>query len=135
EDDDDLVHVGGHRLELAASVRAAQLAGARQSGDDHPLALVAGAPDNAVAGDQGGQVGAQMAAADDAVVALDIHLHAEVGNHQAMLLRPQVAPFQLFAHAFLAPRSAGGALFLDLGDAPALPAGELAFGHAGAVLV
>ena len=135
EDDDDQVDVGGHRLEQAAHVRAAQLGVARQLRDDHAVALVARAPDHAITGDQGRQVGAQVAALDLAgqlaFQCLDLDLHAEVGDHQAGLFRAQVAAFQLIEQARFALGRAGGTLLLDFLDAPALPAGQLAFGHEG----
>ena len=137
EDDDDQVDVGRHRLELAMVVRPAQLGAARHLRDDHADALVAGAPHHAIAGDQRRQVGAQVAAEDlagrFAVLGLDLDLHTEVGDHQAQLLRPQVATLQLLQHMLLAFGGAGGALALDLFDAPVLAAVELAFGHEGSV--
>src|SRR5690606_20124648 len=62
EDDDNLVDVGSHWLELPAAIRTAQLGVTRQLGDNHAVALIAGAPDYAIAGYQGRQVGAQVAA-------------------------------------------------------------------------
>ncbi|MCY1401364.1 hypothetical protein D9M71_164810 [compost metagenome] len=62
---------------------------------------------------------------------LDFHLYAEVGDHQAGLLRAEIAALELFEHARFPLGCAGGALFLNLLDAPALPAGQLAFGHGG----
>ena len=103
ENNDDQVDVGRHGFEQATHVRAAQLGAAWQLRDDHPDALVAGAPDHAVAGDQRGQVGAQVAAADltglFAIHCLDLDLNAEVGDHQADLLRAQVTTLQLVEHA------------------------------------
>ncbi|MNQ48260.1 hypothetical protein D3C85_621330 [compost metagenome] len=133
EDDDDLVDVGRHRLEHAAHVRSAQFRAARQLGDDHADALVAGAPHHAVTGDQHRQVGAQVTAeylaGQFALQRLDFDLHTEVGDHQAVLFRAEIAAFQLVHRARLALAGAGGAFFLDLFDAPALPAAQLAFGH------
>ncbi len=133
EDDDDQVDVGRHRLELAAGVGTTQFGVARQLRDDHADALVARAPYHAVAGDQRRQVGAQVAAEDLATVlaflCFDLDLHAEVRDHQAELLRPQIAAFQFFQRARFAACRAGGAFFLDFLDAPVLAAVELAFGH------
>ena len=96
-------------------------------------ALVARAPDHAVAGDQCRQVGPQVAAehlpAVFALQCLDLDLYAEMRDDQPGLFRAQVAALQLLEGTALATRGTGGALFLDLLDAPALPAVELAFGH------
>ena len=62
---------------------------------------------------------------------VDLDLHAEVGDHQAGLFRAQVAAFQLIEQARFALGRASGTLLLDFLDAPALPAGQLAFGHEG----
>ena len=133
EHDDDGVDVGRHRLELVATVWAAQLTVARQLRDDHADTLVAGAPDYAVAGYQGRQVGAQVAAADlscqFAIQCLDFHLHAEVGDDQTQLFGAQFAAFKGFQGVGFAFGRAGSAFFLNLLDAPVLPAVELAFGH------
>jgi hypothetical protein len=52
-----------------------------------------------------------------------------VRDHQARLLRPQVAALQFFHRRGLAFGGAGGAFALDLFDAPVLTTIELAFGH------
>lgn len=129
EDDDDAVDVGRHRLEQPAHVRAAQLGAARQLRDDHADALVAGAPDHLVASHQCRQVGAQVTAGNLAVGGLDLYLNPEMSDHLAGLLRSQVAALQLFHGTRLATGRPGRAFFLDLFDAPALPAGQVAFGH------
>ncbi|MCY1443217.1 hypothetical protein D9M71_596190 [compost metagenome] len=64
-----------------------------------------------------------------AFLGLDFHLHAEVGDYQAVLLGAEVAAFQLIQRAGFALGGAGGAFFLDFFDAPALPAGEVTLGH------
>ena len=133
EDNDDQVDIGRHGLELTAHVRPAQLRMPRQLRDDDADALVARAPDHAVAGDQCRQVGPQVAAehlpAVFALQCLDLDLYAEMRDDQPGLFRAQVAALQLLEGTALATRGTGGALFLDLLDAPALPAVELAFGH------
>ena len=63
----------------------------------------------------------------------DLDLDAEVGDHQAVLFRAEITAFQLVDGARFALGGAGGAFFLDLLDAPALPAAQLAFGHDGSV--
>ncbi|MNZ41332.1 hypothetical protein D3C78_588800 [compost metagenome] len=114
-------------------VRPAQLGAARHLRDDYANALVAGTPDHAVTGDQRRQVCAQVAAeylaCRLAVLGLHLDLHAKVSDHQAQLLRPQVAPFKLLQRMLLAFGSASGAFVLDLFDTPVLAAIELAFGH------
>ena len=133
ENDDDQIDVRRHCLELAAAVRPAEFAVAWQLRDDHAAALIVRAPDNAVAGDQGRQVGATMAAeylsGEFAVQRLDLKLHTKVRDHQAVLLFSQITTLQFGVHPRLALGCAGGALFLDLLDAPALASGEVAFGH------
>lgn len=118
EDDDDLIDVGCHRLELAAHVGATQFAVSRQLRDDHAIALIAGAPDHLITGDQCRQVGAQVAAkhlaGQLALQALDFHLNAEVGDDQAGLLRPQIAAFEGFHGLRFTFGSAGSAFALNL---------------------
>ena len=139
EDDDDHVDVGRDRLELATAVRTAQLGVARQLRDDHPDALVAGTPDDLVAGHQRRQVGAQVAAehlaGQFAFESLDLDLDAKVGDDQAGLLGTEVATFQRLHGAGFAFGGAGGALALNLFDAPVLTTIELAFGHGCSVLI
>ncbi|MNM72368.1 hypothetical protein D3C76_1364020 [compost metagenome] len=114
-------------------VGAAQFGAARHLCDDHANALIAGAPHHSVAGDQCRQVGAQVAAENlacrFAVLGFHLDLYAEVGNHQAQLLWPQVAAFQLLQRVLLAFGGACGAFVLDFFDTPVLAAIELAFGH------
>ncbi|MCY1442418.1 hypothetical protein D9M71_587840 [compost metagenome] len=62
---------------------------------------------------------------------LDLDLDAEMGDYQAGLLGAEVAAFEFVERTGFALGRTGGALFLDLLDAPALPATELAFGHGG----
>ena len=64
-----------------------------------------------------------------AFLSLNFNLYAEVSDDQAGLFRAEIAALELFHSARFPPRSACGAFFLDLLDAPALPAVELAFGH------
>ncbi|MNE83481.1 hypothetical protein D3C80_1803000 [compost metagenome] len=64
-----------------------------------------------------------------AVLGLHFYLHTEVRDHQAQLLRPQVATLQFLQHVLLAFGGASGALALDFFDPPVLAAIELAFGH------
>ncbi len=131
--DHDHVDVGRYRLELATAVGAAQFGAARQLGDDHADALVAGAPDHLVAGDQRRQVGAQVAAEHQArefaFQRLDFDLHTEVRNYQARLFGAQVAALERFHGGGFTFGGAGGAFTLNLFDAPVLATIELAFGH------
>ncbi len=83
----------------------------------------------ALAGHQCRQVGAQVTAGNLAVGGLDLYLNPEMSDHLAGLLRSQVAALQLFHGTRLATGRPGRAFFLDLFDAPALPAGQVAFGH------
>ena len=129
EDDHQAVDVGRHRLEQAAHVRPADFRAARQLGDDDAIALEAGAKHHPVAGDQGRQVGAQVTALQLAFVILDLHLNAEVGDHQALLLRSQIAAFEFVDQLGFALFRAGGAFGLDFLDPPALATGQVAFGH------
>jgi hypothetical protein len=133
EDDHDHVDVGRNRLELATAVRPAEFGVARQLGDDHADALVAGTPDHSVAGYQRRQVGAQVATENlaglFAIHGLDFDLHAEVRDHQTVLFRAQVAALKCFDSRGLAFGGAGGAFALNLFDAPVLTTIELAFGH------
>ncbi|MNY39939.1 hypothetical protein D3C86_1746500 [compost metagenome] len=96
-------------------------------------ALVAGAPDHAIAGDHGRQVGAQVTAkhlaGQFAVLGFDFDLYAKMGDHQAELFRAEVAALEGLHGLRLALGRAGGAFALNFVDAPALPAVELAFGH------
>jgi hypothetical protein len=84
-----------------------------------------------VAGDQRRQVGAQVAAehlaGEFAVLGLDFDLHTEVRDHQARCSGPRSPPSS--ASTALAFGGAGGALALNLFDAPVLATIELAFGH------
>ncbi|MCY1182998.1 hypothetical protein D9M73_235830 [compost metagenome] len=131
--DDDHVDVGRHRLELTTAVRAAQLGVARQLRHDHADTLVAGTPDHLIAGHQRRQVGAQVAteylAGQFAVAGLDLDLHTEVRDHQAVLFRAQIAALKCLDSRGLAFGGAGSAFALNLFDAPVLAAIELAFGH------
>ena len=71
----------------------------RQLRDDDADALVARAPDHAVAGDQCRQVGPQVAAehlpAVFALQCLDLDLYAEMRDDQPGLFRAQVSALQL----------------------------------------
>lgn len=137
EHDHDQVDVGCHRLELTMVVRPAQLGAARHLRHDYADALVTRTPHDTVAGDQCWQVCAQMAAehlaCGFAILSFNFYLHAEVRDHQAQLLRPQVATFQFLQCMLLAFGRASGALALDFFDPPVLAAIELAFGHEGTV--
>ena len=133
EDDNDQVDVSGDWLELAARVGSAEFGLARQLRDDDADALVTWPPDHSIAGHQCWQVCPQVAAEDLTTVlaflSLDFDLHAEVGDDQAGLFRAEIAALEFLHCARFTARRASGALFLDLLDAPALPAVELAFGH------
>lgn len=48
-----------------------------------------------------------------AILSFNFYLHAEVRDHQAQLLRPQVATFQFLQCMLLAFGRASGALALD----------------------
>ncbi len=133
EHDHDHVDVGGHRLELTAAVGAAQLGGARQLGNDHADALVAGTPHDFVARDQRRQVGAQVATGhrtgEFAFERLDFDLHTKVRDYQARLFGAQVAALERFHGGGFTFGGAGSAFALNLFDAPILATIELAFGH------
>ena len=133
EDDHDHVDVGRDWLELAATVRATEFGVARQLRNDHPDTLVAGTPDHLIAGDQRGQIGAQVAAeylaGQFAVAGFDLDLHTEVRDHQPGLFGAKIAALECFHGRGFAFGGAGGAFALNLFDAPVLATIELAFGH------
>ena len=133
EHDHNHIDVGGYRLELAPAVGATQFSGARQLGDDHADALVAGTPHDFVAGYQRRQVSAQVAteyfACEFAFERLDFDLHTEVRDHQAGLFGAQVAALERFHGGGFTFGGASGAFTLNLFDAPILATVELAFGH------
>ena len=133
ENNHDHVDVGRHRLELAATVGAAQFSAAGQLGDDHADPLVASTPDHAVAGDQRRQVGAQVTTehltGEFAFQRLDFDLHAKVRDHQTRLFGAQVAALKRFHGGGFTFGGAGSAFALNLFDAPVLATVELAFGH------
>src|SRR5690554_2843225 len=140
EDDQDLVDIGRHRLELAPGVGAFQHAVALAPGHHHAfhhaaLGVLAAAPDHPVAGHQPFEVGAQVAA-HRRFAGLGTHVQgvAEVGDHPAGPLRAILAGGQLVAITGIALGGALGALGLDLLDAPALLAAKLAFAHGGLML-
>ncbi len=64
-----------------------------------------------------------------AIDGFDFDLHAEVRDHQAGAVRAQVAALKCLDGRGLAFGGAGGALALNLFDAPVLTTIELAFGH------
>src|SRR3989344_9500260 len=133
EDDHDQVDVGGHRLELATGVRAAEFGATRQLRDDYANALIAGAPYHLVTCDHGRQVGAQMAAeylaGQLAIQRFYFDLYAEVRDDQAGLFWAEVAAFKNLYRLRLAFCGAGGTLALNFFATPVFPAGGLAFGH------
>lgn len=90
---------------------------ARQECNDHPVLLVAGAPHDAVAGNQCRQVAAPVAAEYLAcllaIQRFDFNQYAKMGDDQAVLLLAEVAALQFLQGAGLTLGGAGAAFFLD----------------------
>src|SRR5690606_24555593 len=132
------VDVGCHRLQLAAMIGSVEFGDPRLQRHDDAALLVVGTPDDAVAGDQGRQVGAAVTASYLALWRagrrFDVYLHPEVGDDLPFLFGAELATEQAFFGQIGAPGGAGAAFVLDFLNPPALASSEMSLGHVVCIL-